>query len=181
MACNQTNEFAPLRSPFWSLAVFGMGNNPFGDDSMSILKTLKLTTAQPERNTNDPVERARNKVIAALAEQKAMVEAKIAGLHYAPTHMVWRKNAEGQRVQVETPKRLRAGWFMDASRQIFFGLRYAGKPIEFAKDKNAIAVGELAALPVIIDTLTEAVRAGELDTQLGTAAAERGQMLRKAS
>lgn len=146
---------------------------------MSILKTLKLATAKPVRTSNDPVERARNKVIAALAEQKAMAEAKLAGLHYAPTHMVWRKNEEGQRIQVETPKRLRAGWFVDASGQSFFGLRYAGKPIEFAKDKNAIAVGELAALPAILDTLAEAVRAGELDTQLAAAAAERGHMLRK--
>lgn len=147
---------------------------------MSILKSLKLTTAQPVRASNNPVERARNKVMAALAEQKLMAEAKLAGQNYAPTHMVWRTNADGQRVQVETPKRLRAGWFRDASGQIFFGLRYAGKPIEFAKDKNAIAVGELSALPAILDTLTEAVRAGELDAQLADAAAERGHMLRKA-
>ena len=148
---------------------------------MSILKTLKLTTAQPVRASNDPVERARNKVIGALAEQRLMAEAKIAGQHYAPTHTVWRKNPEGQRVQVETPKRLRAGWFVDASGQTYFSLRYAGKPIEFAKDKNAIAVGELSALPAILDILTEAVRTGELDTQLAAAAAERGLMLRKAS
>lgn len=148
---------------------------------MSILKTLKLTTAQPVRTSNDPVDRARNKVIAALAEQKAMAEAKLAGQHYVPTHMVWRKNEEGQRVRVETPKRLREGWFVDASGQTFFGLRYAGKPIEFVKEKNAIAVGELRALPAILDTLTEAVRAGELDAQLAAAAAERGHMLRKAS
>jgi hypothetical protein len=146
---------------------------------MSILKKLTLTTAQPVRASNDPVGRARNKVIEALAEQKAMVEAKLAGQHYAPKHTVWRKNEEGQRVQVEAPKRLRAGWFVDASGQTFFGLRYAGKPIEFAKDKNAITVGELSALPAILDTLTDAVRAGELDAQLAAAAAERGQMLRK--
>lgn len=148
---------------------------------MSILKTLKLTTAQPVRTSNDPVERARNKVIAALAEQKAMAEAKIAGQHYAPTHMVWRKNEAGERVRVETPKRLRAGWFVDASGQTFFSLRYAGKPIEFAKDKNAVAVAELAELPGIIDTLSDAVRAGELDAQLTEAAAARGHLLRKAS
>ena len=147
---------------------------------MSILKSLKLTTAQPVRANADPIQRARDKVISALAEQKLMAEAKLAGQNYAPTHMVWRKNGEGQRVQVETPKRLRAGWFVDASGQTFFSLRYAAKPIEFAKDKNAIAVGELSALPAIIDTLTEAVRAGELDTQLAAAAAERGHMLRKA-
>jgi len=94
--------------------------------------------------------------------------------------MVWRKNEDGQRVQVSQLKRLRAGWFVDASGQTFFSLRYAGKPIEFAKDKNAIAVDELSALPAILDTLTEAVRAGELDAQLAAAAAERGHMLRKA-
>lgn len=148
---------------------------------MSILKTLSLTKAQPVRASNDPVQRARDKVIAALAEQKAMAEAKLSGQNYAPTRMVWRKNTEGHRVQVETPKRLRAGWFVDASGQTFFGLRYAGKPIEFAKDKNAVAVGELSALPAILDTLTEAVRAGELDAQFAAAAAERGHMLRKAS
>ncbi|NMA96771.1 MAG: hypothetical protein GX970_01465 [Phyllobacteriaceae bacterium] len=148
---------------------------------MSILKNLTLTTAQPVRANADPVQRARDKVISALAEQKAMAEAKIAGQHYAPTHMVWRKNEAGERVQVETPKRLRAGWFTDASGQTFFALRYAGKPIEFAKGKNAIAVGELKTLPMILDTLTQAVRAGELDAQLAAAAEARGQMLRKAS
>lgn len=148
-------------------------------ETMSILKNLTLTTAQPVRANADPVQRARDKVIAALAEQKAMAEAKIVGQHYAPTHMVWRKNEAGERVQVETPRRLRAGWWVEASGQTFFALRYAGKPIEFAKGKNAIAVGELSALPAILDTLTEAVRAGELDEQLAKAAAERGQMLRK--
>lgn len=147
---------------------------------MSILKSLKLTTAQPVRPSNDPVERARNKVIAALAEQKAMAEAKLAGQNYAPTHTVWRKNEDGQRVQVSKARRLSPGWFVDASGQTFFSIRYAAKPIEFAKDKNAIAVGELSALPAILDTLTEAVRAGELDAQLAAAAAERGHMLRKA-
>ena len=148
---------------------------------MSILKSLKLTNAKPVRSSDNPGERARDKVISALVEQKAMAEAKIAGQHFAPTHMVWRKGADGQRVQVEAPKRLRAGWFNDASGQFFFGLRYAGKTIEFAKDKNAIEVGDMAALPKIIDTLIEAVRAGELDAQLTAAAAERGKLLRKSA
>src|SRR5690606_3994485 len=139
---------------------------------MSILKNLTLTTAQPVRANADPVQRARDKVIAALAEQKAMVEAKIAGQHYAPTHMVWRKNEDGQRVQVETPKRLRAGWFADASGKIFFTLRYAGKPLPLDGKNVAVEVGELTAMPAILDTLIEATRAGELDTQLAKAAAE---------
>lgn len=148
--------------------------------STLILKSLKLATAVPVRANADPVQRARQKVMEGLTTQRKMVEAKLAGQHYAPTRMVWRKNEDGQRVQVSKPRRLSPGWFVDASGQAFFALKYAGKPIEFAKDKNAITVGELSALPAILDTLTEAVRAGELDAQLAAAAAERGHMLRKA-
>ncbi|MCG8271604.1 hypothetical protein MIC97_08825 [Aquamicrobium sp. NLF2-7] len=147
---------------------------------MSHLKNLKLANAKPLATHSDPIQRARDTVVDALAAQKTMVEAKLAGQHYAPTHKVWRKNEAGQRVLVEAPKRVRQGWFQDAYRKIFFGLRYAGKAIEFAKDKNAIEVGQLDALPDVIDTLIEAVRAGELDTQLAAAAAERSKQLRKA-
>ena len=80
-----------------------------------------------------------------------MAEAKIAGQHFVPTHMVRRKNADGQRVEIEAPKRVREGWFSDASGKMFFGIRYAGKPIELAKDKNAIEVGELNALPGVLE------------------------------
>lgn len=146
---------------------------------MSILKSLKLTNAQPVRTSNDPVERARNKVIAALTEQKAMAEAKIAGQHYALTHVVWRKDAEGVRVAVEVPKRTRASFFQDASGKTFFTLRYAGKAVPLDGKNVAVEAGELAALPAILDTLTEAVRAGELDAQLAKVAAERSRILRK--
>lgn len=148
---------------------------------MSHLKGLKLASAVPVRASADPVQRSRDKMIAALAEQKQMAEAKIAGQHFTPTHMVRRKNADGVRVEIEAPKRIRQGWFSDASGKVFFGIRYAGKPIDFAKDKNAIEVGELAAVPGVIDTLIDAVGAGELDAQLTAAAAQRGLQLRKAS
>jgi hypothetical protein len=148
---------------------------------MSHLKALRLTQAVPVRASADPVQRARDKMISALAEQKQMAEAKIAGQPFAPTHIVRRKDAESQRVEIETLKRIRQGWFMDASGKVFFAVRYAGKSIDLAKDKNAIEVGELSALPAVLDTLVEAVRAGELDTQLTAAAAERGQLLRKAN
>lgn len=148
---------------------------------MSHLKGLKLTSAVPVRASLDPVQRSREKMVATLAEQKQMAEAKIAGQAFTPTHIVRKKNAEGLRVEVEAPKRTRQGWFTDAAGKVFFALRYAGKTIEFAKDKNAIEAGELSALPKIIDTLIEAVREGELDAQLTTAAVERGKMLRKSA
>lgn len=147
---------------------------------MSHLKGLKFAAVVPSAPSNDPVKRARDKVIAALAEQKQMAEAKIAGQAFALTHVVRRKNEEGQRVDVETLKRVRQSWFNDASGKLFFAVRYAGKAIEFTKDRNAVEIGELSTLPRVIDTLIEAIRAGELDEQLTSAAAERGKLLRKA-
>lgn len=146
---------------------------------MSHLKNLKLAAATPVRVSVDPVQRMREKVIAVLDEQKAMVEAKIAGQTYAPTHMVWSKDENGQRMQVEKTRRVRQGWFEDADAKTFFALRYAGKSIEFAKGKNAIEVSALDKLPGIIDQLIEATKAGELDEQLASAATVRSQQLRK--
>ncbi|MCZ7890071.1 hypothetical protein O9X99_00115 [Agrobacterium salinitolerans] len=148
---------------------------------MSHLKALKLTSAVPVRAAADPVQRSREKMIAALAEQKQMAEAKVAGQAFTLMHVVRKKNAEGVRVEVEALKRVRQGWFTDGNGKVFFAIRYAGKTIEFAKDKNAVEIGELSALPKVIDTLIEAVRAGELDAQLTAAAVERGKMLRKSA
>ena len=146
---------------------------------MAHLKTLRLANAEPVNAQADPVKRARDKVVESLFEQKHAAEAKLAGQHYAPTHIVTRKNEAGERIQLEQRKRFRNGWFENAAGQTFFALRYAGKAIELAKGKNAIEVGEFGKLPEIIDTLIEAVNAGELDAQLTAAAAERGQLLRK--
>jgi len=63
---------------------------------MSHLKALKLANAEPARPSADPVERARETVIAALSEQKAMAEAKISGTEYIAVHIVTRKDAEGR-------------------------------------------------------------------------------------
>lgn len=86
---------------------------------MSHLKALKLTSAVPVRASVDPVQRSREKMIAALAEQKQMAEAKIAGQAFTPTHIVRRKNADGVRIEVEAPKRVRQGWFTDAAGKVF--------------------------------------------------------------
>lgn len=146
---------------------------------MSHLKSLKLAAATPARVNIDPVQRIRDKVIASLSDQKAMAEAKIGGQTYAPTHRVWRKDENGQRVQVEKPRRIRQGWFQDADAKTYFALRYAGQTIELAKDRNAVEVPALDKLPGIIDQLIEATKAGELDEQLASAAKERSNQLRR--
>jgi hypothetical protein len=45
-------------------------------------------------------------------------------------------------------------------------VRWGGKPIEFEKGKNGIAVPSLNKISLVIDILITAVRNGELDAQL---------------
>lgn len=135
---------------------------------MSILKTLKLATAA--RGNPASFEFAfRVKVLNWLAEQKAMAEAEIAGTPFVATKKVTRKNAEGEDIRVDAPRKVRKGWFTDASGKMFFQIRYGSKPLEFAKGMNAVEVQNLDEVPSIIDSIITAINAGELDPQLNAA------------
>jgi hypothetical protein len=145
---------------------------------MSVLKSLKLSDAKPVAQAKIPVERGREKLVENLALQKQLAESKIAGTVFdPPKHFVMRTNGEGARVRLEVPRRIRKDWFEDGSRTTHFVVHYGGRPLEIAKGKTAIEVGSLPKLPTLIDSLIEAVRAGELDSAIATAAAERGRLL----
>ena len=144
---------------------------------MSVLKTLKLSNAAPIATAGDPLARARDKLLGSLADQRAFASAVAAGeLYTPPKNLVSRKNEAGERVRVEVSRRMRKGWF-DNGGTIYFVARVGGKPLELAKGKQAVEVGTLDKLPLVIDTLIEAVRAGELDAQIATAAEARGLMM----
>ncbi|GLS99866.1 hypothetical protein GCM10007897_12490 [Sphingobium jiangsuense] len=135
---------------------------------MSILKTLKLAAAA--RSNLAASEFAfRAKVLNWLAEQKAMADAEIAGTPFNAMRTVTRTNEAGEKVRVEAPRKVRKGWFTDATGKMFFQIRYGSKPLEFAKGMNAVEVENLADVPVIIGSIIEAINAGELDPQLNAA------------
>lgn len=138
---------------------------------MSMLKTLKLVAAKPA--PSDAKTRNREKLIRYLTDQKALVGAQLGGPAYSPTRMVTRKDEAGNRTRIEAPRHVRRGWFTDANGNLAFTVRYGAKPLELAKGMTAISVEKLEALPAVIDTLTQAVEAGELDAVAATAAVER--------
>lgn len=145
---------------------------------MSVLKTLKLSAAVPAASANDPLSRARDKLLGQLAEQKSMVSATLEGRLYEPPKVpAIRKDASGQRVRVEVARRVRKGWFQDQAGTVHFIMRVGGKPLELQPGKAAISIGSLDKLPSTIDALISAVRAGELDPQVKEAAAARGLMM----
>lgn len=135
---------------------------------MSILKTLKLAAVAPV-NPGASEFSFRDKLIRYLEEQKALVEAEIAGAQFSATWKVTRTNEAGEQIRVEAPRQVRKGWFTDSSGKMFFLLRYGNRPLELAKGMNAIAVDGLADVPVIINSIIDATNAGELDPQLTAA------------
>jgi hypothetical protein len=145
---------------------------------MSVLKTLKLSAAAPAASANDPLFRAREKLLGQLTEQKNMANAALEGRLYEPPKTTGlRKDASGQRVRVEVNQRVRRGWFQDEAGTVHLIMRVGGKPLELQPGKAAINIGNLDKLPATLEALITAVRAGELDPQIREAAAARGLMM----
>ena len=133
---------------------------------MSILNTLKLVTASQAPRVNG-VQRQRNKLAAKLDEQIEMATAKQLGNAYAPTQMKAVKNpSTGQKVVVEAFKRVRPWFWIIAAGGYCFNVRYGSKVIELGKGKNAVEVADLNALIEALNTVKNAVLAGELDIEI---------------
>jgi hypothetical protein len=148
---------------------------------MSHISKLKLSTqalSQPGKMT--PKEALRARAVNHLAQQRALVEGQLSGTPYLPYKTVTRKDPAGNRIRVQEPVHVRRNWFEDAKGVVYFSIRYGAKALPFDKTGNcSIEVGTLQALPGIIDTLTDVIRAGELDTQLAAAAAERKKVFKR--
>ena len=137
---------------------------------MSALTTLKLTTAQ--KPTNIPqVQQRRNKLVKRLWEQTELAKAQQAGTQFAPVKFrTLTDNTTGERRQVEVNKRVKAWWFVTDAGKLALSVRYGTKVLELAKGKYAVEVAAEKDLVTTLDTIKEAVLAGELDAAIDTAA-----------
>ena len=130
---------------------------------MPILKTLSFTTAI--KTTNDPVQTRRARFVLKLEEQKALC---LDPNFVRSTHR-WTE-VDGQRQATVSQQRVRPWWRIDASGHVVMSIMFGSKPVEFEKGKAGIAVPSTDKLAGVIDTLISAVRAGELDDILSSAA-----------
>ena len=74
-----------------------------------------------------------------------------------------------ERVRKEVPLRLRRWWWKDEKGGLMLDVRYGNKRIELAPKKPTIEVGDTDNLVPTLETIKEAVIAGELDKQLAAA------------
>lgn len=131
--------------------------------STSILKSLTFVS-QPKPNS-DPLIIKRERMIARLEDQKRL----LADPNFVRTVKRWERKEGGEKVLVERPLRTSKWWQPDQNGGFVMTVKLGSKRIEFEKGKAAIAVGSLDKLPSVIDSLIKAIRAGELDEQLGQA------------
>ena len=135
---------------------------------MATLASLKLVAAKKPNQQNPAVHR-RTKLSNKLLEQIHLARAHSTGQNYAPTKTKTATNAEGERVLVTVPKRVKPWWFTDNNGKVCVAIRYGAKVIELAKGKSAIEVASAEALIEALETVNAAVLAGELDAQLESA------------
>jgi hypothetical protein len=139
-----------------------------GEETMTALSKFKLVSAQADRKT--PISLRRAKLTGKIEEQIAYAKAVASGDTFSPTRKRVVKDAEtGLKKHVETAVTVKPWWWTGQAGNVILALRYGSKPIEIAKGKNAFEVGSMDELVPALLTLREAVKAGELDTQIESA------------
>ena len=131
---------------------------------MATLTSLKLVAAKKPAQ-KDPVQHRRAKLSAKVVEQLHYARALNAGEVYAPTRIKTVTNAEGDRVQVNQPKRIKPWWFTDGNK-VLLQVRYGAKVLMLNAKSNAVECANADALISALTAVNEAVLAGELDAQI---------------
>jgi hypothetical protein len=135
---------------------------------MSVIAKLKLVASKRERNLS-PIVVRRNKLAAKIEEQLQLATAQKEGRLYAPKRIKNVTNAEGERVAVETTKRVKEWYWTTPANKINLCVRYGSKTLELAKGKNAIELSSGEELLATLSMLKDAVIAGELDDAITNA------------
>ncbi|EKS33890.1 DUF6641 family protein [Afipia clevelandensis] len=141
---------------------------------MPVLKSLSFTAVP--KTAGDPTGMRRAKFIEKLEEQKLL----LADPGYVRT-VQRTAEVDGVKQAVVRKQRVKPWWKTDSSGQIVMSVKFGSKPIEFEKGKAGIAVPSKDKLPTVINTLIEAVRAGELDDLFAAASKSRPLPKKKAA
>ena len=135
---------------------------------MTFIAKLKLVASKRERNLS-PIVVRRNKLAAKIEEQLQLATAQKEGRLYAPKRIKNVTNGEGERVAVETTKRVKEWYWTTPANKINLCMRYGSKTLELSKGKNAIELSSGEELLSTLSMLKDAVIAGELDDAITNA------------
>ncbi len=135
---------------------------------MTFIAKLKLVASKRERNLS-PIIVRRNKLAAKIEEQLQLAAAQKDGRLYAPKRIKNVTNDAGERVAIETTKRVKEWYWNTPANKINLCVRYGSKTLELSKGKNAIELSSGEELLSTLSMLKDAVIAGELDEAITNA------------
>ena len=140
---------------------------------MSILSKLTLTATSP-RQPMTPLARKRIKLLQKLDQQVAAAQAEANDEQFLEEIKRWIKDGETGDKQLKTIERpVKKWWWQNEHGAWMITLRDGNKIIPLSKDKTSVEVGSIEEMVSTLQTLRQAVIAGELDAQLETLIAER--------
>lgn len=129
---------------------------------MNRLLKLKIL-AQHQNRMERTAERRRRILITNLEEQLKLVQALIDETTYTSNKKVWRTNENGDRVQIERPKRMRVWFWINWSGVCFFQVWYGSKIIQIKPGKTVVEAENKEKLAGVILSIIGAVKCGDLD------------------
>jgi hypothetical protein len=134
---------------------------------MAHLSKLALAKVQKPVGV-DPATHRRKRVLAALAEQRAVLAAHQAGKDYEQAVKRWRTAISGEREQYDSVKRIKP-WFFQLNGEWYLQCKLGSRVVQLDEQSNAIKCGSIESVANAIDGVEAAVSAGELDSQLAKA------------
>lgn len=138
---------------------------------MSLLKSLNFA-AVPKNISKDPTTNRRHKLIVQLEQQRELA----ANPSYVVARQKWVTQENGSKTLINVPKRVKRWWSIDAAGNCFFVVRYGSKVLALQEGKAAIVCTK-DTLSNVIQTLIDAVAAGEMDTLIDAASAKNSAQL----
>ena len=135
---------------------------------MSILASLTLSEVSKKSETNTPHLNLRRKMVTAIDEQIAGAAAEAAGQHFSRTVEKVVKNTETGTAEKRAVERSLRRWWWRAADGVHLELRFGNRAIKIGTG-NSIIVGQPTNLVPTLETVRQAVMAGELDDALKAA------------
>jgi len=136
---------------------------------MSLITKLKLITNKLERNLS-PIILRRQKLAAKIEEQLQLVQAQKDGRLYEPKRIKTVTNDAGERITLETTKRIKEWFWKTPNNKINLSVRYGSKTLILNnKGANCIELGTDDELIETLVLLKEVVINGELDEAITNA------------
>jgi hypothetical protein len=123
----------------------------------------KLALAQVQKpSVSDPIAIKRNRIFAALVEQRSVLVAKLEGKEHEVTTKRWRTISDGKREQFDTVKRVRA-WFFELDGGWYVQCKLGSRALVLDGKNNAVFCDHLKDLDAVFDAFEAALKAKELD------------------